>query len=467
MKISDQRRQLAQATLADPRWTAITSKSGAADGSFVFGVRSTGIYCRPSCGARLPLPENVSFHADGAAARAAGLRPCKRCKPDQEPSAQPHLDKITAACRAIDASAEKLELAQLASQAGMSSSHFHRLFKSVVGLTPAQYALARREDKVRALLAHQATDTADAGGFNALDVFDASDASGSLDSLDSSDSSDFMDSLNASYDLDALDALDPIQHRSQVSHLGQNNQDSHGSQSSQTSRNSPVSEGAQGRQAGRGSVTAALYEAGYNANSRFYENADHILGMTPTHYRAGGEAMTIRFAIGQCALGAILVAQSQRGVCAVLLGDDAQELARELQTRFRHATLIGGDAQFEQVVATVVGLIEQPGIGLDLPLDIRGTAFQQRVWQALRKLAPGETVSYAELARRIDAPGAARAVAQACAANPLAVLIPCHRVVKSDGALSGYRWGVERKQALLSAEAQALQASTLDKRSTG
>jgi AraC family transcriptional regulator of adaptative response/methylated-DNA-[protein]-cysteine methyltransferase len=176
--------------------------------------------------------------------------------------------------------------------------------------------------------------------------------------------------------------------------------------------------------------------------------------MTPSRYRAGGTDTDIRFAIGECSLGAILVAASEVGVCAILIGDDPDALARDLQDRFPRAELIGGDAGFEQLVAKVVGLVEAPGLGLDLPLDVRGTAFQQRVWQALRDIPAGRTVSYADLARRIGAPKSVRAVAQACGANALAVAIPCHRVVRNDGALAGYRWGVERKRALLERESR-------------
>jgi len=204
-----------------------------------------------------------------------------------------------------------------------------------------------------------------------------------------------------------------------------------------------------------GSVTDAIFDAGYNSNGRFYESAGAVLGMTPTAYRAGGAQARIHFAIGECSLGSILVARSERGICAILLGDDPQALAHELQDRFPNADLLGGDDGFEQLVATVVGLVEAPALGIDLPLDVRGTAFQQRVWQALRAIPPGTTASYSEIARRIGAPRAVRAVAAACAANPLAVAIPCHRVVRHDGGLSGYRWGVERKRALLAREAQA------------
>jgi len=208
------------------------------------------------------------------------------------------------------------------------------------------------------------------------------------------------------------------------------------------------------RLADGGSVTDALYDAGFNSNSRFYEAADQLLGMKPGDYRAAGQNNDIRFAVGQCSLGAILVAQSERGVCAILLGDDPHQLVCDLQDKFRRANLIGADHEFEQLIARVVGFIEAPAIGLDLPLDVRGTAFQERVWQALREIPVGSTASYADVAQRIGQPKAVRAVAQACGANNLAVAIPCHRVVRSDGNLSGYRWGVERKRQLLERESQ-------------
>jgi AraC family transcriptional regulator of adaptative response/methylated-DNA-[protein]-cysteine methyltransferase len=201
-------------------------------------------------------------------------------------------------------------------------------------------------------------------------------------------------------------------------------------------------------------ITDALYDAGYHSSGQFYETSNEILGMTPSHFRAGGAQTEIRFALGECSLGSILVATSERGVCAILLGDDPERLVHNLQDQFPQATLIGGEHEFDQLVAKVVGLVEAPTLGLDLPLDIRGTAFQQRVWQVLRGIPAGSTVSYAEIARRIGAPKSVRAVAQACSANRLAVAIPCHRVVRTDGALSGYRWGVERKRALLEREAQ-------------
>jgi AraC family transcriptional regulator of adaptative response/methylated-DNA-[protein]-cysteine methyltransferase len=261
-------------------------------------------------------------------------------------------------CRYIEAAEEIPAMEQLATHAGISVSHLHRLFKAATGVTPRAYALAHRARRVRAELASSA------------------------------------------------------------------------------------------------SVTEAIYGAGYHSNGRFYAASNQILGMTPSRFRAGGAGTEIHFAIGQCSLGAILVAASARGICAILLGDDAEALARDLQDRFPRAILIGGDNEFEQLVARVVGFVEAPGLGLSLPLDVRGTAFQQRVWHALCAIPAGATATYAEIAQRIGAPKAVRAVAGACAANPLAVAIPCHRVVRTDGSLSGYRWGVDRKRSLLEREAQ-------------
>ena len=202
-----------------------------------------------------------------------------------------------------------------------------------------------------------------------------------------------------------------------------------------------------------GTVTDALYDAGFNSNGRFYAAAPEILGMAPAVFRRGGAGETIRFAVGACSLGAVLVAATAKGVCAIALADNPDTLVHDLEDRFPRAELVGGDPEFESLVARAIGFVEAPALGLDLPLDIRGTTFQQRVWRALQAIPPGETATYAEIAGRIGSPKAARAVARACAANPLAVAIPCHRVVRNDGGLGGYRWGVERKRALLDREA--------------
>jgi AraC family transcriptional regulator of adaptative response/methylated-DNA-[protein]-cysteine methyltransferase len=346
------------ATENDPRWAAVVARDPKADGQFVYAVKTTGIYCNPSSLARLPKPHNVEFFDSAEQARAAGYRPSKRATKDQSELAAQHATTVAAACRQIESAQTLPALGELAEAAGLSSFHFHRVFKAVTGLTPKGYADAHRSRKVRERLAHG------------------------------------------------------------------------------------------------GSVTDALYNAGFNSNSRFYEAADQLLGMKPGDYRAAGQNNDIRFAGGQCSLGAILVAQSERGVCAILLGDDPHQLVCDLQDKFRRANLIGADHEFEQLIARVVGFIEAPAIGLDLPLDVRGTAFQERVWQALREIPVGSTASYADVAQRIGQPKAVRAVAQACGANSLAVAIPCHRVVRSDGNLSGYRWGVERKRQLLQRESQ-------------
>lgn len=339
------------------RWARVLARDAAADEAFVYAVKTTGVYARPSASARLPRRENVVFFENAAAAEAAGYRASRRRSADQSVAAAQRADTVAQACRLIDASEFQPALDALAAQAGMSSFHFHRVFKAETGLTPKAYALASRARRLRGELGASAT------------------------------------------------------------------------------------------------VTDALYGAGFNSNSRFYDSAANLLGMRPSDYRDGGHNADIRFAVGQCSLGAILVAQSGQGLCAILLGEDPDTLVRDLQDLFRKARLIGGDAQFEQLMAQVVGFIEAPALGLKLPLDVRGTAFQERVWQALQKIPPGSTASYAEIAQAIGAPKAVRAVSQACGANRLAVAIPCHRVVRHDGALSGYRWGVERKRELLAREA--------------
>lgn len=345
--------------LEDARWASVVGRDREADGQFYYSVRTTGVYCRPSCAARLARRENVAFHLTTKDAEAAGFRPCKRCKPTEPSLTERYAETVAKACRAIDAAETAPSLAELARTAELSPHHFHRVFKAVAGVTPKAYADARRAERLRGAL----------------------------------------------------------------------------------------TEG--------GSVTEAIYDAGFNSSGRFYEQSDKVLGMTPTRFRQGGQAATIRFAIGECSLGSVLVAATDKGICAILLGDDPEELVRDLQDRFDRAELVGADPAFEATVGKVLALVEQPNLGLDLPLDVRGTAFQQRVWQALRDIPAGETAGYAQIAQAIGQPKAVRAVAQACGANNIAVAIPCHRVVRTDGALSGYRWGVERKRALLDREAAA------------
>jgi len=340
----------------ESRWQAVIGRDRRADGQFYFSVATTGVYCRPSCGARQPRRENVAFHVSTEAAAGAGFRPCKRCRPDETDR---QAAAVAEACRIIEQAEMPPSLTELADAVGMSQFHFHRVFKAATGVTPKAYADAERARRVRA-------------------------------------------------------ALD-----------------------------------------GKGTVTEAIYDAGFNSNGRFYAAAPGRLGMTPTRFRKGGEGETVRFAIGQTSLGAILVAATIKGIVAIQFADDPDALVRDLQDRFPKARLVGGDGEFEALVARVVGSVESPSAGFDLPLDVRGTAFQQRVWQALRDIPAGTTASYADIAGRIGAPKAVRAVAGACAANDIAVAIPCHRVVRNDGALSGYRWGVERKRALLDREAAA------------
>jgi AraC family transcriptional regulator of adaptative response/methylated-DNA-[protein]-cysteine methyltransferase len=340
------------------RWQAVIDRNRAADGAFFFSVRTTGVYCRPSCGARLPRRENVAFHASPADAEAAGFRACLRCKPNLDRSEDTQAKAVARACSAIEAAEEPPTLETLAKMVGQSPWHFHRVFKSLTGVTPKAYADAHRGKRVR-------------------------------DELKRSDT-----------------------------------------------------------------VTEAIYSAGFNSNGRFYAAADDLLGMTPTGFREGGAGATIRFALGECSLGAILVAATKKGVCAITLGDDPQDLVRAFQDDFPNAQLVGGDTDFERIVAAAVGLVEGSQRDFKLPLDVRGTAFQQRVWQALRDIPAGKTASYRDIAARIGSPASVRAVAGACASNRIAVAIPCHRVVRTDGSLSGYRWGVERKRALLQRESQ-------------
>jgi len=340
----------------EERWSAVIHRDSKADGKFFYSVKTTGVYCRPSCTARRALPKNVAFHNSCEEAERAGFRACKRCQPNGRTLADEYAAKVAAACRSIETAAELPALDVLAKAAAMSKFHFHRVFRKLTGLTPKAYAKAHRVERLR--------------------------------------------------------------------------------------RELPK----------RNTVTEAIYEAGYNSNGRFYAESSRMLGMTPKNFRRGGTGEILRFAVGECSLGSILVAASAKGVCAISLGDSPDRLVKDLQDKFPEAQLIGGDKQFERMVAKVIGLVEAPKAGLDLPLDVRGTAFQRRVWQALREIPGGATATYAEIAARVGAPKSVRAVASACAANAIAVAIPCHRVIRTNGSLSGYRWGVERKRALLGKE---------------
>ena len=330
----------------DDRWAALLRRDP--DAAFVYSVRTTGVYCRPSCPARRPNRANVRFHAAAADAERAGFRACRRCGP-----AAGHRAAVVEACRFL-ATDDPPDLAALADAAGLSRFHFHRVFKQLVGVAPKAYAAAERGRRAREQLAAGAT------------------------------------------------------------------------------------------------VTAAA--AGFGSASRFYAAAPGQLGMAPAAYRAGGRGEAIRFAVGASSLGSVLVAATDVGVCAVFLGDDPAALVAELRRRFPQANVRPADAAFGATVSKVVALVEAPAAAFDLPLDLRGTAFQVRVWEALRRIPAGTTVTYSKLAEQLGQPTAARAVARACATNHVSVAVPCHRVVGATGALTGYRWGVERKAELLKRE---------------
>ncbi len=344
----------------DARWQAVATRDKRADGVFLFAVRTTGVYCRPSCPARSPKRANVIFVETEEEARQLGFRPCKRCRPGEAAEDALEVQAVTAAARLIDEAVAANEpvppLEALADRAGFSKFHFHRMFKRALGVTPKAYGAAARSRRMEAELRDG------------------------------------------------------------------------------------------------NSVTDAIYGAGYSSSSRFYEAAAARLGMAPSTHRRGGEGEAIRYAVASCSLGLVLVASTDKGVCAISFGEERAALVEELHQRFPKADLVSNDNDLTATVESVVDLIEQPGRGHALPLDVRGTAFQERVWQALRAIPAGQTASYATIAEAIGQPKAVRGVAQACAQNPTAVAIPCHRVVRSDGALSGYRWGVERKEALLARE---------------
>ncbi|KDE34694.1 bifunctional DNA-binding transcriptional regulator/O6-methylguanine-DNA methyltransferase Ada [Kosakonia radicincitans] len=343
--------------LDEQRWQAVLARNPQADGQFVFAVLTTGIFCRPSCRARHALRQNVRFFPDADSAVAAGFRPCKRCQPDKAHPQQQRLDKVATACRLLEQDMP-VTLDQLATEVGISPYHFHRLFKSVTGMTPKAWQQAFRARRLRNTLAESDT------------------------------------------------------------------------------------------------VTDAVLAAGFPDSSSYYRQADAALGMTARQFRRGGDDADIRYALSDCALGRCLVAESERGICAILLADSDEQLLAELHTIFPHARNVQGDEAMLERVAQVIRRLDRADAPFTLPLDLRGTAFQLQVWQALRELPAGTTISYQRLAQQIGKPGAVRAVASACAANKLAIVIPCHRVVRGDGALSGYRWGIARKAQLLQREAK-------------
>lgn len=341
----------------DQRWQSVLARDPNADGEFVFAVRTTGIFCRPSCRARHALRENVSFYANASEALAAGFRPCKRCQPDKANPRQHRLDKITHACRLLEQETP-VTLEALADQVAMSPFHLHRLFKATTGMTPKAWQQAWRARRLREALGQGAK------------------------------------------------------------------------------------------------ITDAALSAGFPDNSSYYQQADAALGMTGRQFRRGGENMDITWVCGDGPLGRCLVAESERGICAVLPGDSDSSLYDQLASLFPNARLHPGDEVFRLRVAQVFSHLNDHRQPFSLPLDLRGTAFQLQVWQALRQIPAGETRSYRQVAQSMGRPRAVRAVASACAANKLALVIPCHRVVREDGALSGYRWGTARKALLLAREAQ-------------
>jgi AraC family transcriptional regulator of adaptative response/methylated-DNA-[protein]-cysteine methyltransferase len=335
----------------DTRWETVRDRVN--DDRFVFAVRTTSIYCRPGCPSRTPARRNVFAFGDAAAAQRAGFRPCKRCAPDDVAADADRVRLIERACALLDAD-DARSLEDVAREVGMSRFHFQRTFRRVAGVTPGEYARARRADRFRTRLASGA------------------------------------------------------------------------------------------------SVTAAIHDAGYGSSSRPY--ASETLGMTPTRYRAGGRGEQVTYAIADCSLGRVLVATTERGVCAIELGDDDNAVVSALARHVPNAETRRDDDALRATVDAVIVLVDDPAAPFGLPLDVRGTAFQRRVWNALRGVRPGEPVTYATLARAVGSPQAAQAVGAACAANRLAVAIPCHRAVREDGGLAGYRWGVERKRALLATE---------------
>ena len=339
----------APAIIDDEAWGAVLRRDRAYDGRFVTGVFSTGIYCRPSCAARHPARANVRFFPDGAAARAAGLRPCKRCLPDDVARDE---RAVLAAIEAIKQTEEPLALADLAARIGYSPTHFQRVFTRATGLSPAAYSRALRAERAREALA------------------------------------------------------------------------------------------------ANGRVTDAIYDAGFESASRFYDSMQGRLGMAPSAWVRGGAGVTIRWAVVESSLGPMLVAATDKGVCRLSFGRGREELER----LFPNAELVEGGSEFENLLRRVIAAVDDPASGRDIPVDVRGTAFQERVWQELRRIPPGETRSYAEIAAAAGNARAVRAAGSANGANHVPVLIPCHCVVRSDGSLGGYAYGLDIKRKLLERE---------------
>jgi AraC family transcriptional regulator, regulatory protein of adaptative response / methylated-DNA-[protein]-cysteine methyltransferase len=339
-------------------YEALSQRDPAFDGVFVYAVTTTGVYCRPGCKSRRPLERNVRFFPETAAARAAGFRACKRCRPDDAGcDAQP--EWLARACRLLEDAEEAPTLDQLAAAVGVSRAHLQRTFTRAVGVSPRRYAATLREGRLRTALRGGAT------------------------------------------------------------------------------------------------VSAATYESGFGSSSRMYESAGATIGMTPAKYRRGAAGTTVAYGIVASALGAVLVAATVRGICHVALGDDEAALERDLYASFPRATLERADDRVESATSALVRYLAAAGPWPNLPLDVRATAFQARVWEALTRIAPGATTTYGELARALGDPHATRAVARACATNPVALLIPCHRVIAKNGDMRGYRWGIDRKSRLLDIERNA------------
>jgi len=342
----------------DPRWLAVLAREPRTD--FVYAVRTTRIYCRPSCPSRRPRPEHVAFFTTGALAERDGYRACLRCRPDSPPAGD-RVPRVEAACRIVD-EGETVTVAELARAVGTSPDALRRDFRRVLGVSPKQYADARRVERLRTEL-----------------------------------------------------------------------------------------------RAGR-DVTGALYAVGYGSSSRLYEQSDARLGMTPASYGAGGAGARIGFTTSASPLGRLVVATTGRGVCWIALGDDDTALESGLRAEYPRATIARDDTTLAAVVREVLGRIDGTLPALELAVDVRGTAFQLRVWQELRRIPRGETRSYGEIAGAVGAPGGARAVGQACGSNPVAIVVPCHRVLTADGGLGGYAWGVDVKSALLEREGATVNA---------